>query len=61
MTGCVRVIKPGPLSSVQDLGRPGAMAWGFPHSGAVDAVSLRIANHLVANGQEAAALETPIG
>ncbi|HOA14956.1 MAG TPA: biotin-dependent carboxyltransferase family protein [Bacillota bacterium] len=61
MTGCVRVIKPGPLSSVQDLGRPGAMAWGVPHSGAVDAVSLRIANLLVGNGQDAAALETTMG
>ena len=57
----VRVLKPGPLSTVQDTGRFGAMAWGVPHSGAADAVSMRIANLLVGNDQGAAVLETTMG
>lgn len=44
-------------ASVQDLGRPGFRRFGVPTSGALDAVSLRLANALVGNPQGAAALE----
>jgi biotin-dependent carboxylase-like uncharacterized protein len=42
---------------VQDLGRPGWGAWGVPASGALDEESLRLANRLVGNPPDAAALE----
>lgn len=61
MSGCFRAVKPGMLSTVQDLGRAGAMAWGVPHSGAADIISMRIANLLVGNDQAAAVLETTLG
>ena len=43
----IEVIKPGPLATVQDLGRPGYGHLGVPRSGAADAASLRLANRLV--------------
>jgi antagonist of KipI len=48
---------PGMQTSVQDLGRPGYGPMGVSPSGAADAVSLRLANLLVGNPAEAAALE----
>lgn len=54
----VEVIKAGLETSVQDLpGRIGYWAQGFPPSGPVDAWSLRLANLLVGNDRDAAALE----
>lgn len=44
-------------ASIQDLGRPGYRHFGVPLSGALDTVSLRLANALVRNPPEAAALE----
>ncbi len=43
------VLQPGPLSTVQDLGRAGLGHLGVPRSGAADAASLRAANALVGN------------
>jgi len=48
---------PGMQTTVQDLGRPGYGPMGVSPSGAADAVSLRLANLLVGNPAEAAALE----
>lgn len=53
----LEVIKPGLLSSFQDLGRHGSQARGLPVCGAMDALSHRIANLLVGNAPEEATLE----
>ena len=53
----IRVISPGAFTSVQDLGRPGRGVYGVPPSGAMDELSLRAANLLVGNVEDAAALE----
>jgi KipI family sensor histidine kinase inhibitor len=57
----IEVIRPGPLATVQDLGRPGYGHLGVPRSGAADAASLRLANRLVGNPEHAAGLEITLG
>lgn len=54
------VTRPGPLTTVQDLGRPGLAHLAVCRSGAADAVSLRLANRLVGNPEGAAGLETTL-
>jgi antagonist of KipI len=50
MSGDVlEVVKPGVLTTVQDLGRPGYLADGIPPSGAFDGAALKLANLLVGN------------
>jgi antagonist of KipI len=51
------VIKPGMLTTVQDLGRWGFQAQGVPVAGPMDPWSHRLANALVGNDREAATLE----
>lgn len=51
------VIKPGLLTTIQDLGRPGYFHLGIPEGGAMDRAAMRIANMLVGNPEEAAGLE----
>ena len=53
----MQVIAPGLLSCVQDDGRRGAGAIGVGSTGAMDSVSLRLANFLVGNAPDHAALE----
>jgi len=53
----MRVVKPGSLTTVQDLGRPGLGRFGICPSGAMDATALRAANRMVGNAETAAALE----
>jgi antagonist of KipI len=53
----IHVIKPGLLTTVQDLGRRGFTHLGVSPGGAADSVSFRIANLLVGNDWNAAALE----
>jgi len=53
----IRVLKPGLLTTVQDLGRPGFGPMGVSASGAADPVSLQIGNKLAGNSHGAAALE----
>jgi antagonist of KipI len=53
----LRVIKPGMLTTIQDAGRWGFQARGVPVAGPMDPVSHRLANALVGNVREAAALE----
>lgn len=57
MTPALRVISPGLLTTIQDLGRPGFQHLGIPVSGALDPVSLRAANALVGNAPGTAVLE----
>src|SRR5918992_5958914 len=57
MKPALRVLAPGLLTTVQDLGRPGHQRLGIPVSGALDPVSLRAANALVGNAPGTGALE----
>jgi biotin-dependent carboxylase-like uncharacterized protein len=57
----IEVLRAGPLTTVQDLGRPGLAHLGVPRSGALDAPALRLANRLVGNGVDAAGLEVTAG
>lgn len=51
----------GPLTTVQDRGRPGWAHLGVPRSGALDGPALDLANRLVGNAVSAAGLETTLG
>lgn len=53
----IRILTPGLLTTIQDLGRPGFQHLGVAVSGAMDPVSLRAANALVGNAPSAGALE----
>ena len=53
----IRVIKPGLLTTVQDLGRPGYQQYGVAVGGALDAFAARVANLIVGNDDNAALLE----
>ncbi|MEJ8803817.1 5-oxoprolinase subunit C family protein [Pontibacter sp. H249] len=53
----IKVIKPGLLTTVQDLGRHGHQQEGVIVAGAMDPFALRIANLLVGNSDNTAALE----
>jgi antagonist of KipI len=53
----IRVIKPGLLTTVQDLGRPGYQRFGVVVGGALDAFAARVANLIVGNHDNAAVLE----
>jgi antagonist of KipI len=56
------VIKPGMLTTIQDLGRRGYQNSGVPVAGPMDGYSHRLANRLAGNADTAAALEvTMIG
>ncbi|RXS88409.1 biotin-dependent carboxyltransferase family protein [Streptomyces sp. TM32] len=57
----IEILRPGPLTTVQDLGRPGHAALGVGTGGAADRGSLRLANRLVGNAESAAALELTCG
>ncbi|MEJ7702931.1 MAG: hypothetical protein WKF47_04425 [Geodermatophilaceae bacterium] len=51
----------GPLTTVQDAGRPGLAHLGIGTSGAADRGSYRLANRLVGNREDEAALEVTLG
>ena len=53
----IRVLRPGPLAAIQDLGRYGWAAYGYATSGALDTDALALANRLVGNPEGAAAIE----
>ncbi|WP_367134379.1 biotin-dependent carboxyltransferase family protein [Saccharothrix sp. HUAS TT1] len=55
------MLRTGPQALVQDLGRPGNAHLGVPPSGALDVPSLRLANRLVGNPEDAACLEVLLG
>lgn len=51
----------GPLTTVQDLGRPGLAHLGVSPSGAADRAAHRLANRLVGNPEADATLEVTLG
>ncbi|MBI5160761.1 MAG: biotin-dependent carboxyltransferase family protein [Micrococcales bacterium] len=55
------VLEPGPLTLVQDRGRPGLARLGVGASGAFDRGAAALANRLVGNPAEAAVLEVLLG
>lgn len=57
----IEVLSPGPLTTVQDLGRRGYARHGVSRSGAADWLALRMGNSLLKNDESAAALEVMLG
>ncbi|MER7273729.1 biotin-dependent carboxyltransferase family protein [Dactylosporangium sp. NPDC000244] len=57
----LRVEVAGPLTTVQDLGRPGFAHLGVARSGALDRPALELGNRLVGNPPGAAGLEITLG
>ncbi len=57
MKPALRILEPGLAASLQDCGRPGYQRFGVPVSGALDSVSLTIANILAGNPPGTAAIE----
>ncbi len=57
MTAVLRVIEPGLFTTVQDLGRPHAVAAGVPPGGAMDRFAHTAANLIAGNDPGEAALE----
>jgi biotin-dependent carboxylase-like uncharacterized protein len=57
MTPSLRIIRPGLLTTIQDLGRAGYQSLGIAVGGALDPVALRAANALVGNAAGAGAIE----
>src|SRR6187549_2368526 len=55
--GALHIVRPGLLTTVQDLGRYGHQAAGVPVAGPMDTFSHRIANQLAGNAADAATLE----
>ena len=53
----ITVLKPGLLTTVQDLGRPGYQQYGIVVGGALDPFAARAANLIVGNEDHAAVLE----
>ncbi|WP_233235408.1 biotin-dependent carboxyltransferase family protein [Bordetella sp. LUAb4] len=53
----IRVLKPGALTQLQDLGRYGYQRYGVPVNGVMDEWSHRVANILVGNDETVATLE----
>src|ERR1043166_2948049 len=58
--GQIKILRAGPLTSVQDLGRA-VRREGVPAGGALDLCAARVANLLVGNPEEAAVLEITLG
>ncbi len=57
MITALEVVSPGALATIQDLGRSGWRRFGVPRAGALDPALLHIANVLVGNPADAAAIE----
>lgn len=55
------MLRPGALTLVTDLGRPGHAHLGVPRSGALDRPALRLANRLVGNPEGYAGFEVLLG
>jgi biotin-dependent carboxylase-like uncharacterized protein len=56
-----KVITPGVLSMVQDLGRRGHYSEGIPDGGAFDSVAFKLGNRLLGNPLNAAGIEVLLG
>lgn len=57
----LEILRAGPLTSVQDLGRFGLREFGVAVGGALDAHAARVANLLVGNAETTALLELTLG
>ena len=57
----IRVLRAGPLTTVQDSGRRGHQHEGVPECGAMDWHAARLANLLVGNDERCAVLEATLG
>lgn len=53
----LRILKPGILSTIQDLGRLSTRAYGVPVGGAMDTLAHRLANVVLGNPAHAASIE----
>lgn len=53
----LKVVKPGIMDTVQDMGRPGSAHLGIPLSGATDKIALAVGNLVLGNCAVAAAIE----
>jgi biotin-dependent carboxylase-like uncharacterized protein len=53
----IAVVKPGLLTTIQDRGRPGFLAFGMPLAGAMDPQAYALANLLAGNAPGAAVVE----
>jgi antagonist of KipI len=60
MAGGLLVVRPGLMTTVQDLGRFGYQTSGVSVAGPMDAFSHRLANQLVGNDPDAATLEVTL-
>lgn len=58
--GKIKIINPGLLSSIQDMGRYGFQQYGMPVAGAMDTHSLQLANWCVGNQAYEACIESTI-
>ncbi len=56
----IRVLEPGPQTTIQDLGRPRHLRYGIPPSGPIDRAAFIVANRLVGNADGAAGLECTV-
>jgi biotin-dependent carboxylase-like uncharacterized protein len=61
MSRALQVLETGPLTLVQDLGRPGLAALGVGRSGAADRGAFRLGARLLAQDYTSAALEVTFG
>ena len=59
-TPTLKVIQPGMLSTIQDIGRYGYQRYGMPTAGAMDTFALRAANALLGNDDDAACIEATV-
>lgn len=55
--GKLKVIKTGPLATIQDKGRFGFRQYGIPQSGAMDIDSMKMVNSLVGNREDDPVIE----
>ena len=56
----IKVLSPGPLTTVQDLGRSGYQSIGVPESGPMDRFAARCANLLLGNTENSPLLEATL-
>jgi len=56
----IEILSSAALSTVQDQGRDGYLRYGVGTSGAMDRIALTVANLLLGNSSDAAAIEIPI-
>ncbi|MDU3111718.1 MAG: allophanate hydrolase subunit 2 family protein, partial [Corynebacterium sp.] len=61
MKNSIEIIRPGILTTIQDLGRAGQGSLGVSTSGAFDHESAAAANRMVVNEESLAVLECVVG